>query len=58
MYGRDFADRLRRAGFRVEIFLADPASEIRYGLRRCDQFFLARPIRPESTAESESPRAG
>ena len=58
MYGRDFADRLRRAGFRVEIFRADPASEIRYGLRRGDQFFLARPNRPESTAGSESPRAG
>ncbi len=43
MYGRDFSDRLRRAGFVVEVFRADPASEIRYGLRRGDQFFLARP---------------
>ena len=43
MYGRDFADRLRRAGFTVEIFRAHPESEIRFGLRRGDQFFLARP---------------
>ena len=43
LYGRDFHDRLRQAGFVVEIFRADPEREIRFGLRRGDQFFVARP---------------
>src|SRR3546814_6720278 len=43
LYGSDFSDRLHRAGFVAEVFRADPESEVRYGLRRGDRFFLARP---------------
>lgn len=43
LYGTDFSDRLRRAGYAVEVFRADHESEVRYGLRRGDRFFLARP---------------
>jgi len=44
LYGADFSGRLQRAGFAVEVFRADPESEVRYGLRRGDRFFLARPV--------------
>lgn len=43
VYGRDFADRLRRAGFAVEVFQVVPADEVRFGLRRGEQMFIARP---------------
>lgn len=51
LYGRDFTDRLRRAGFMVDVFRADPESEVRYGLRRGDRFFIARPAPSPETAE-------
>lgn len=44
LYGTDFTDRVRRAGYQVDVFRADPESEVRYGLRRGDRFFLARPL--------------
>lgn len=47
LYGSDFGDRLRRAGYVVEVFRADHESEVRYGLRRGDRFFLARPAAEE-----------
>lgn len=43
LYGRDFMDRLRRAGLAVEPFQLDPPSEVRYGLKRGETIFLARP---------------
>jgi SAM-dependent methyltransferase len=45
LYGRDFVDRLRRAGLAVEAFQMDPGSEVRYGLNRGETIFLARPVR-------------
>jgi SAM-dependent methyltransferase len=43
LYGRDFMDRLRRAGLAVEAFQMDPPGEVRYGLSRGETIFLARP---------------
>jgi SAM-dependent methyltransferase len=43
LYGRDFVKRLSRAGFAVEVFQADPKSEVTFGLQRGDQLFIAWP---------------
>lgn len=43
-YGRDFVERLSRAGFAVEVFQADHKSEVKFGLQRGDQLFIARPF--------------
>jgi hypothetical protein len=50
LYGRDFADRLGRAGFDVELFQVDPKSEVRYGLNRGETLFIAR------QTDSEAPQ--
>ncbi|MCU1453606.1 MAG: hypothetical protein JWN46_1752 [Acidimicrobiales bacterium] len=42
-YGRDFADRLREAGFSVTQFVAGPSDALAYSLVRGDTLFLARP---------------
>lgn len=51
LYGRDFSNRLQRAGFMVEVFRASHESEVRYGLRRGDRFYVARPAPSPDTAE-------
>lgn len=50
LYGRDFVERLIRAGFAVEVFQADPKSEVAFGLQRGDQLFIARSRAPEPPA--------
>lgn len=45
-YGLDFADRLREAGFLVEIFRAPPAQEVEYGLLRDEWLYIARKPEP------------
>jgi Methyltransferase domain len=39
-YGRDFPDRLAKAGFRVECFRMPPDDEVRYGLGRGEVLWL------------------
>ncbi len=41
-YGRDFRDRLKEAGFSVEVFIGDGAEVVKYGLVRGDCIFLCR----------------
>jgi SAM-dependent methyltransferase len=41
MYGRDFRERLRRAGFRVDEFTGTPAQCVRYGLLPGETVFFA-----------------
>lgn len=56
-YGQDFTTRIRRAGFVVEIFRADPRTEVKFGLKRGDQLFIARPHATKKTeAYGEHPR--
>ena len=40
-YGRDFADRLRDVGFKVDSFVADGALCIKHGLFRGEKLFVA-----------------
>jgi SAM-dependent methyltransferase len=42
MYGRDFRERLRATGFRVEEFTAEEPDVFRFGLQRGEKIFLAR----------------
>ena len=41
-YGRDFADRLREAGFEVETYRRAPDEEVRFGLLRDECIYIAR----------------
>lgn len=41
-YGRDFSERLARAGFEVTAYTATPADCVRHGLSRGEKVFVAR----------------
>ena len=42
IYGLDFADRLREAGFKVDTFRVSPEEEVRYGLLRTEWLYVGR----------------
>jgi SAM-dependent methyltransferase len=47
VYGRDFRDRVRAAGFTLSEFFADGADTVKYGLSRGARIFLAQKPRPK-----------
>jgi SAM-dependent methyltransferase len=47
VYGRDFRDRVRAAGFTLSEFSADGADTVKYGLSRGARIFLAQKPRPK-----------
>lgn len=53
-YGRDFTNRLKEAGFSVEIFQVDPRTEVECGLQRGAQLFIARPVPDGQTTAHEA----
>ena len=54
-YGRDFVDRLRQGGFAVDVFQLDHRREIKYGLQRGEQMFIARPLPGSGGRKIRSP---
>ena len=47
VYGRDFRDRVRAAGFTLREFSADGVDTVKYGLTRGARIFLAQKPRPK-----------